>query len=231
MAIDCDVYIPTGVTLTIQNADISFQNCNTLIVGQAGRLILDNSHLGNCNWKGIEVWGYYDVPQSDTIHPGMSGAGHIGLVRARNTTIDYAETGIFAGARFSPTTYLDRLAYGGGRLDVESCTFEHNYVDVAFAEYSSVWIQCGLNLSRVVRSTFGTRLPSACTDWMARQFRRYGPLPLNCHIVDFSDNLAQFNAFLGCACGCASGVRSTFMLNTYATPCPPLGPNPNNGWN
>lgn len=235
VVVDCDVYVPPGVTLTITGVDVFFQNCNTLIVGQGGRLEITDAHLGHCLWKGIEVWGYYDIMQRDTTRPLVPYTGSIGLVRVTNSTIDYAEIGIFAGARFSPASWQSRMAYGGGVVFVDGSTFENNYVDIAFGEYHNTAMSCGNNISRVQNSSFGTRSPIACTDWMETMLHAYAPKLLDCHIVDFADEPAFFDAFLGCPCpscpcACASGLRAGFFNNTYVSPCPPLGPDPNNGW-
>ncbi|MEA3496998.1 MAG: hypothetical protein U9R42_13310 [Bacteroidota bacterium] len=208
--IDHDVEIFDDATLHITNSTIYMRNCSKLIVKSSmsgtspGHLIIENSEIGICRWKGIEVWGNYDAcPDNLVAH---------GKLEIRNSKLTNADIGIFVGKRDG--TIHDRT-YAGGIIEVDNDTFSNNYVDIMFSEWSfagaCLQINCsGIWASTITNNYFDTladqqfcndyvdvtlnlydnyynNIPpkdTNCTSWWTAPF--IPQRPPRCHIIDLS---------------------------------------------
>jgi hypothetical protein len=120
-----NIIIPQNVTLIINKSSIYMKGCTKIIVQSGGHLIIDSSGIGGCDWKGIEVWGWWDACSDDYYWQGKLEVNH--------SSICHADIGIFAGQRNG--TAHDR-AYSGGVLIVKNSAFSNNYVDIMFSDWN-----------------------------------------------------------------------------------------------
>jgi parallel beta-helix repeat protein len=119
------INVENGVTLTIQNATISFASVAKIIVKPGGRLLLDGCTLTNACagelWQGIEVWGNPSNVQN---------TGSQGFLEMKNgATIENAACAVYAGSSNSK---------GGGIITARNSTFKNNKQALNFQPYT--WI-------------------------------------------------------------------------------------------
>jgi|GEM_PF-1846678 len=199
--IDADLIISQGFTLHLQNVDFIMRNCSKIIVERGGKLIIDSSCIGSCDWEGIEVQGNIDGCSDDTVNSQ-------GYLKISNSVITGANVAIYAGKR-------DRsgrdVFYGGGIVHAYNNHFENNYVDIMIQEWAFNMICACSTLSgkafhhEIVSNYFGPLKGSyVCSDFVdpvideVNNYYGYqqpvtnciyyqNALPLErCHIIDLS---------------------------------------------
>ena len=128
------IFVTNGATLTVDNLNVYMQNCSDILVDRGSTLqVLDNSHIGFCNWHGIEVWGDIDNCAADSIHAQ-------GVLDMQNSTLDHADIGVFAGTRGISPIFLWKYGSpsikiaGGGILNIDHSVFDSNYIDIMYSE-------------------------------------------------------------------------------------------------
>lgn len=209
--LDKDLIIPYGYTLSLVNCDIVVNGCSRIVVENGAQLILNNTEIGYCHWKGIETGGWYDCCQ------GLDGNGcQLGVscvttshVIVINSKIHHADVAIMAGYKEdysftscnqTPITVPADFS-GGAILEVTNSFFGANYVDILFREYDDELKHgyngfeinsCGtpphiLNKSKIHYNQFS--LPATqqfCTSLSLDLLNRIDAIG-RCHIVDFAE--------------------------------------------
>lgn len=212
LILDHDLYIRDNALLKIKNSTIVVRKCAKIIVENfnssalPGRLYIDSSVIGICQWQGIEVWGTHDAcPEAPNAH---------GRLRITNSILTNADIGIFVGKRDNNGTH-DR-EYAGGIISLDNDTFRNNYVDVMFSEWSFAGIcqdgcQDGGIWQDTIQNCFLDTLASTyfCNDFVDSTLSYYEsfyqpppppcdppisnwrpptnpPIPVRCHIIDLS---------------------------------------------
>ncbi|MFK7755556.1 MAG: T9SS type A sorting domain-containing protein [Flavobacteriales bacterium] len=125
-----NVYIPSGVTLTIENCEIQFGSDVHIFVDQGALLQVNNATLTNqefCDelWGGVEIWGQNFVPQQI-----QTAQGRMNL---ESSSISYARMGSAVGRRNGTNQFIPNS--GGGILWSQNSTFLNNERDIEFTEY------------------------------------------------------------------------------------------------
>lgn len=199
---DCDIVIPFNVTLTINKSLIYMRNCSKIIVLNGGHLIIDSSSIGGCDWKGIEVWGWWDACSDDYYWQGKLVINH--------SSVCHADIGIFAGNRPVNGRRHNR-EFSGGVIDVRNCTFSNNYVDIMFSDWNVggiclqyPWDSCRFWRSKIISNYFDQLSDNRfCDDYVNDIIRDYDnfyriqgltpyvyidaiDVPSRCHIIDLS---------------------------------------------
>ncbi len=126
--IDKLISIGNGGELTITSTVFAPAHAK-IVVKPGGRLIIDGGRITKaCDdlWRGIEVWGNINAPQSP-----MSNQGYFKVMNGGK--IEYAETAILIGATDSNDDYI--FEKSGGIIKTENSTFKNNLVGVKFLPY------------------------------------------------------------------------------------------------
>ena len=137
------IIVNSGITLTIQDATLSFSGTipSGIIVKQGGRLIIERSKLTNlCElpWEGIWVYGTPVIPQS------IMSIDH-GYMQVRdNSTIENAYNAIYLG---DPNTSI----HNGGIIRAENSFFYNNRFSINFPAFGGA---AGKNISRIEKCKF-----------------------------------------------------------------------------
>jgi len=208
--LDHDLLITSGATLNIRNSTVYVRYCSKITVdanfwqGAPGYLEIENSKIGMCPWKGIDVRGNYDACSDNANAHGK-------LKMYNHSVLTNADVGIFVGKR-DGTTH-DRT-FSGGIIDLVDDTFRNNYVDIMFSEWSFAGIcacayQSGTEWQSTINNCyFDTLAPSYfCDDYVDVTLDYYynfyltpppqcpvplfnppidPQVPVRCHIIDLS---------------------------------------------
>ena len=233
------------------------RQCKKIIVHNGVHLIIDSSGIGGCDWKGIEVWGWWDACSDDYYWQGKLEINH--------SSVCHADIGIFAGQRISQSSH-DR-AYSGGVIDVRNCVFSNNYVDIMFSDWNvgGICLQnpedsCRYWRSKIISNYFdqlaetGTIFCDLYVDSVLLKYNNYyqahpnelifrnGNIdpPNRCHIIDLSPyykfgEYEQPSIYYNNWCyraACDAGINSPPFFdilynNTYINNCIYTPPNTN----
>jgi len=139
-----NLIIQSGMTLTISNAIMYFEEESKIIIEPSGKLILDGATCtAPCGqmWAGVEVWG--DLTKSQYECQGEMYQGKI--ILQNGSTIEHAEIGVLLGARdLSAEGDFDddkaggiiQVPYGGNPL-VQDAYFKNNKYAIRFWKYQN----------------------------------------------------------------------------------------------
>jgi len=120
-----DLIIQPGVTLTINNSEVTFATQNNLIIKPGAKLILNNSILDSrCTekWGGVQVWG--DTSETQTTQ-------YQGKIEMYNSTITNAHEAV---QLWKPGDYSKT----GGMIYAENSTFLNNRRAVSILSYQNL---------------------------------------------------------------------------------------------
>jgi len=124
------IYIPAGVTLTIQNCTINMGRDKSIIVAPKGKLVVDNATITNsCGymWKGIEARG--DITKA------QYASNQSTVIIKNNSLIQYAQTAV-TNWNASGNDYSS----SGGIIQVSNSTFNNNHIAASFAPYKGTYL-------------------------------------------------------------------------------------------
>lgn len=139
-----NIYVHSGAELLIEST-IGMREGTQIIVERNARLVVDNGGVvtRGCdapNWKGIEVYGNLNKEQPERFAP-LTDPDQAGIVWLDNSTIEWAETGVFAGSKWTDIR--------GGLVWTKNVTFLNNQKDVVIDPYNFT-----TNKSRFFDTTF-----------------------------------------------------------------------------
>lgn len=129
-----DIVVEDRGILDISNCNFVFKQGVKLVVEPGGKLIINNSHLTSDNQCDFNTWQGI-VVNSDIKSDGI---GEFGILEIYNSTIEYAEIGVF-------TT-------NGGSVKAENSHFKDNFTDIKVERYYDA---SGYNLN-LFNNTFET---------------------------------------------------------------------------
>lgn len=125
-----NVIVNSGVTLTLQNANIYMIEGAKIIIKPGGHLIVDNTKITNgCGelWQGIEVWGNSNMNQ----FVNQSGTYDQGRLTTRNNSV--IENAKEAVRLWNPNDWNSP----GGIVQASNTTFRNNWRSVEFISYEN----------------------------------------------------------------------------------------------
>jgi hypothetical protein len=179
--------------------------CNKILIKNGGKLIMNNTEIGYCDWQGIEAGGCYDCCQL-----GMSGFGvcdypnchRLAVVEIEDCKIHHADIGVFLGLRNDDNgcAYLGKDYSGGAVLSLTNSVMSNNYVDVMFREYDITISEfnsgCEIDATKkknqsIIRDNYFINPITVehCDTFASNLITTKGSPISRCHIVDLAEIL------------------------------------------
>jgi hypothetical protein len=154
--VNSELMVASGASLTISNSILEFTGNGAIYVARGGKLIIDNTTITNNQrcpqafWKGIQVAGNIDEPQSN-----LSEQGYVEI--RNNSEIHRAECGIITN-----NSFYDAIPCigppnnnSGGIIKISDSYFYNNIIGVELLPYNKINPTTGADIPNVceIRNT------------------------------------------------------------------------------
>jgi hypothetical protein len=205
------IVVPAGYTLHVIGCDIMMRNCSKILVENGGKLIMQNTQIGYCEWQGIEAGGWYDCCPGANSNNCDNGTCYTqSEIEMENVQLHHADIGVMAGFRVDydlGCATIWKETSGGATINISHSTFSKNFIDVLFREYDNEtkteYIKDGINTCLTDGSFHNASeikynhfiLPASaqyCNSITSELIGRVNQVG-HCHIVDFADSSIFYN--------------------------------------
>jgi hypothetical protein len=197
-----NIIVEKDQILEINNSYVIMNGCNKILVKNGGKLIMNNTEIGYCDWQGIEAGGCYDCCQLGMSNHNVCvfpNCQRVAEVEIDDSRIHNADIGIFLGLRDDDNgcTYLSKDYSGGAVLSLTNSVMSNNYIDVMFREYDYIGIQTSCEVfdtsnqrnQSIVQNNFfiNPSVTHHCDTFAIDLINTKGSPISRCHIVDLSE--------------------------------------------